>query len=71
LTIKGRNFAPRGLLVFTAWERLYDVTVVDTNTIRAVTRRYEPGRADVTVINPDGQRGVLKGGFRFERIGLE
>ncbi len=67
VTITGRNFAPRGVLVRIG-HRAYQVRVVDDRTIEAVTyRAWEPGPVNVEVVNPDGLGAVLPNGFTYRR----
>ena len=64
VTIKGANFLPGATVSFGSG--LADaVTVIDANTIQATTPRFVSGRATITVMNPDGQVGVLEQAFDF------
>lgn len=67
VTITGRNFSPRGVIVRIG-HRSYRVRVIDDRTIEAVTyhARHE-GPVDVEVVNPDGLRAVLPKGFTYQQ----
>jgi hypothetical protein len=66
VTIRGRNFAPRGVIVLIGDDLLRDVKVVNPTTITGLTWPHAAGAFDVTVINPDDAQGVLKKGYTFE-----
>lgn len=42
-----------------------DVEIEDAGRLTCTTGAAEPGVADVVVVNPDGQAGVLPGGFSY------
>jgi hypothetical protein len=64
ITITGDAFHP-GSIVLVGDEPCLDVVFVDETTLVCTTPPGEPGVADVVVVNPDGQDGVLPGGFAF------
>jgi len=68
VTITGRNFSPRGVVVRIGHRsRGAQVRVIDEHTIEAVTyRAWEPGPVDVEVVNPDGLGAVLPKGFTYQ-----
>lgn len=64
ITIGGDHFSD-GAVVLVGGAECLDVVVVSASEITCVTPPGEPGVTDVVVINPDGQEGVLPGGFGF------
>lgn len=63
LTVRGSGFLD-GASVLVGGVVSAEVQVQDAATLSARTPPGEPGLADVTVVNPDGQRGTLPGAFR-------
>jgi hypothetical protein len=64
ITVRGDHFLD-GAVVLVGGEPCTDVVVLGPAELVCVTPVSEPGVADVVVINPDGQDGVLPGGFSF------
>ncbi|HEX5164078.1 MAG TPA: IPT/TIG domain-containing protein, partial [Thermomicrobiales bacterium] len=64
VTITGSAFAT-GATVSIGGVAATAVTVVNATTITATTPAHAAGTADVTVTNPDGQRGILTNGYTF------
>jgi hypothetical protein len=62
--VKGAGLVP-GCAVLFADRPATGVVVLDQATVFAVTPAVAPGPAHVSVVNPDGQVGVLAGGFTY------
>ena len=64
IVISGSNFAEGATVTLGAGPATNIVVLGDT-TITAITPPHEKGPADVTVINPDGQIGILPGAYTY------
>lgn len=65
ITISGADFQP-GAVVRVGGSPAFGAVLSNATTITALTPAGVPGSADVEVINPDTQRGVLAAGFAYE-----
>jgi len=65
VTISGSNFKPGAQVTFDG-AAASNVTANSATRITCVTPPHFPAAADVTVTNPDTQRGALLRGFTFE-----
>ena len=65
VTILGSGFLP-GAQVFFHGVSATDVTVVGPGEITATTGAGSAGAAELRVVNPDAQYGLLEGGFAFD-----
>ncbi|WP_257450218.1 IPT/TIG domain-containing protein [Archangium lipolyticum] len=65
VTLRGSGFVP-GASVRFGGVAASSVLVVSGTSISTLSPAHEPGRVDVEVINPDGGRAVLAGGFLYE-----
>jgi hypothetical protein len=64
ITLTGLAFQDGCAVLFGGFEAA-SVQFVDANTLQVVTPAADPGDADVSVHNPDGQNDVLSGYFSF------
>lgn len=64
VTLSGASFAPGATVAFGGTPAA-NVTFGDPTSLVAVTPPHAVGAVDVTLVNPDGQMAVLKGGFTF------
>jgi hypothetical protein len=69
IRIAGNNFSAGAIV------KLDDVQLstypfgATTTTLNAQSPAHRPGTVDVVVINPDGQRAILRGGYRYTAPG--
>ncbi|MCP4504420.1 MAG: hypothetical protein GY822_31295 [Deltaproteobacteria bacterium] len=59
------EFFDEDVIVLVGGTTCLDLVVVDEETLICTTPPGDPGAMDVEVINPDGQNGVLIGGFNY------
>lgn len=64
ITITGQNFLS-GAAVAVGGKAAAQITFLSATSMRAVTPAHAPGLAEVQVINPDAQRGVLFDAFTY------
>lgn len=64
IVVEGSGFVD-GAEVWVGEALCLDVVVLDDTRIECRTPAAEPGLVDVRVVNPDGQVGLLPGGFSF------
>lgn len=64
IVLEGSGFSD-GAVVRVGEDLCLEVVVLDETRLQCLTPAAEPGLVDVTVTNPDGQVGVLPGGFSF------
>ncbi len=64
VTITGIDFGA-GAKVNIGGTAVTSIISVSTTSIGATTPAHAAGQADVEVVNPDGQKGVLTGGFKY------
>lgn len=66
ITIEGAHFSEQaGVKVFLGRIEAPEVKVKNGQSLEAVVPAAMEGKVDITVINPDGQLGELKGGFLY------
>lgn len=66
LTLEGSNFAIKGpVKVLVGRVEASNVRVMNSQSLSAQTPAGMEGSADITVINPDGQDAILKGGYMY------
>jgi len=64
VTITGADFTA-GAKVNIGGTPVASIVSVSTTSISVTTPAHPPGPADVEVVNPDDQKGVLTGGFKY------
>jgi hypothetical protein len=66
VTLTGKNFVSGAKVTF-GGPAATSVVVVSATQITANTPRHKPGRVDIVVTNPGGQRGMLAGAFTYHK----
>lgn len=66
ITLEGSNFAIQGpVRVLVGRVEASDVRIMNGQSLSAKTPAGMEGSMDITVINPDGQEGILKGAYLY------